>query len=377
MRLALIGTGRMGTPIAARLRAAGHRLVVHDAAPEARERLAGDGFEVAADPAAAIRGAEMVLLCLPDAAAVTTVVRHLPEVPLLVDLTSSLPSVTRGLGRRMVDAPVSGGVSGATAGTLTAMVGGEADLVAAAGPVLAAFASQVFHAGGLGAGHAAKALNNALSAVALSATSEAVAAARGAAHRPEGTIKRINTGLGRSQNSEVKFPRDILPASYASGFTAGLMVKDIGIALAIAAEREQAAPLVAAVREEWRLVVHALGAGADFTRVYEVVAGWASGPLGSARCDLDHFDRAVAAACWLGAREMVAVAEAEGLERDRFLEIVNAGSGRSEATRHFAEGLGFAPRQAARSLDAVRAVAAAARQAVPVLAVAAELWKQC
>src|SRR6266542_2488736 len=231
MRLALIGTGRMGTPIAARLRAAGHRLVLYDGAPEARERLARDGFEVAPDPAAAARGAEMMLLCLPDAAAVTSVVRHLPEVPLLVDLTSSLPSVTRGLGRRMVDAPVSGGVSGATAGSLTAMVGGEPDLVAAARPVLAAFASQVLHAGGLGAGHAAKALNNALSAVALSATSEAVAAARGAAHRPEGTIKRINAGLGRTQNSEVKFPRDILPARYASGFTAGLMLKDVGIAL--------------------------------------------------------------------------------------------------------------------------------------------------
>ncbi|MEP7106139.1 MAG: NAD-binding protein [Chloroflexota bacterium] len=377
MRLALIGTGRMGTPIAARLRGAGHRLVVHDASPAARERLAADGFDVAADPAAAVRGAEVVLLCLPDAGAVASVVGRLPEVPLLVDLTSSLPSATRGLGRRMVDAPLSGGVGGAAAGNLTAMVGGEAALVEEARPVLAAFASQVFHAGGLGAGHAAKALNNALSAVALSATSEAVAAGRSAAHRPEGTIRRINTGLGRTQNSEVKFPRDILPGAYASGFTAGLMLKDVGIALAIAAERECPAPLVAAVREEWRLVVHQLGANADFTRVYEVVAGWGPSTHGNARCDLDHFDRAVAAACLLGAREMVAVAEAEGLQRDRFLEIVNAGSGRSEATRHFADGLGFQPRQAARSLDAVRQVAAAGEQAVPVLALAAELWKQC
>jgi 3-hydroxyisobutyrate dehydrogenase len=377
MRLALIGSGRMGTPIAARLRAAGHRVVVHDALPATLERLAAEGFEVAADAVAAVRGAEVVLLCLPDAGAVVSVAGRLPEVPLLVDLTSSLPSVTRGLGRRMVDAPVSGGVSGAAAGTLTAMVGGEADLVAEARPVLAAFASQVFHAGGLGAGHAAKALNNALSAVALSATSEAVAAGRSAAHRPEGTIRRLNHGLGRTQNSEVKFPRDILPGTYASGFTAGLMVKDVGIALQVAAEREQPAPLVAAVREEWRLVVHELGPDADFTRVYAVVAGWGSAHHGTARCDLDHFDRAVAAACLLGAGEMVAVAEAEGLDRDRFLEIVNAGSGRSEATRHFADGLGFAPRQAARSLDAVRRVAAAGEQAVPVLAVAAELWKQC
>jgi len=75
MRLALIGTGRMGTPIAARLRAAGHRLVVHDAAPEARERMAAEGFEVAADAPAATRDAEAVLLCLPDAAAVSAIAR--------------------------------------------------------------------------------------------------------------------------------------------------------------------------------------------------------------------------------------------------------------------------------------------------------------
>jgi 3-hydroxyisobutyrate dehydrogenase len=375
MRLALIGTGRMGTPIAARLRAAGHRLVVYDAAPEARERLAAEGFEVAEDAPAAARGAEAVLLCLPDSAMVSAVARELPEVPLLVDLTSSLPSVTRGLGRRMVDAPVSGGVAGATAGTLTAMVGGQAADVEAARPVLAAFTAQVFHAGALGAGHAAKALNNALSAVALSATSEAVAVGRYAARRPEGTIKRINAGLGRTQNSEVKFPRDILPGTYASGFTAGLMLKDVGIALAVAAEREVPTPLVAVVREVWRLVVREAGAGADFTRVYEVVEDWGAGAFGGTRCDLDHFDRAVAAACLLGAREMVAVAEAEGLDRGRFLEIVNAGSGRSEATLHFDRGLGFTPRQAVRSLDAVREVAATRSHAVPVLALAAELWR--
>lgn len=375
MRLALIGTGRMGTPIAARLRAAGHRLIVYDTSPAARERLSAAGHEVAADAAAAARGAEVVLLCLPEAAAVTSVVRHLPEVPLLVDLTSSLPSVTRGLGRPVVDAPVSGGVSGATAGTLTAMVGGEPDLVAAARPVLAAFAGQVFHAGGVGAGHAAKALNNALSALALSATSEAVAVGRYAGHRPEGMVRRLNTGLGRTQNSEVKFPRDILPGKYASGFTAGLMAKDVGIAAEIAAERAVSTPMVALVHQLWRLTARRLGPEADFTRVYEVVADWGGGAFGSVRCDLDHFDRAVAAACLLGAREMVAVAEAEGIQRARFLQIVNAGSGRSEATRHFEHGLGFGPRQAVRSLGAVRKVAAAGDHAVPALALAAELWR--
>ncbi len=371
MRLALIGTGRMGTPIAARLRDAGHQLVVYDHAPHVRQRLAEAGFEVAPGVAAAATGAAAVLLCLPDATAVRAVARQLPEVELLIDLTSSLPGVTRALRRRMVDAPLSGGVAGAEAGTLIAMVGGEAADLEAARPILGAFAARIFHAGPLGSGHAAKALNNVLSAVALIATSEAVACGRFADHRPEGVVNRLNVGLGRTQNSEVKFPRDILTGAYASGFSAGLMLKDVGIATALAAERGVPAPLIGVAGQLWALVPPAF----DFTRVYELIAGW--GRFGRLRCDLDHFDLAVAAACLLAAREAVAVAEAEGLERARFLEIVNAGSGRSEATLHFESGLGFTPRQAVRALEAVRAVAASGRQPVLVLALAAELWRKC
>ena len=363
--MALVGLGRMGGPIGDRLLAAGHELRGWDAAPAARERHRFATSTLAE----AVEGAEVVLLCLPDAAAVRAVVRDLPEVPLLVDLTSSLPAVTRALGRRMIDAPMSGGVAGAEAGTLTIMAGGDAELLEEARPVLDAFAGRVFHAGALGAGHAVKALNNALSAVALSATSEAVATARFAAHSPEGTVKRLNAGLGRTQNSEVKFPRDVLPGTYASGFSAGLMVKDVSSALAVARDHELPAPLVSTVREGWLR----LAPEGDFTRIYEAVAVAEARPV--ARLDLDHFDRAVAAACMIGAIEMVAMAEAEGVERARFLEIVGEGSGRSEATRHFEGGLGFTRAQAVRSLDAVREVAAAGRQPVPVLALAAELLR--
>src|SRR5581483_45787 len=183
MRVASIGLGRMGRPIAARLTAAGHQVTGFDASPEAR---AGAGIEVAESAAKAAAGAEVVLLCLPDAGAVRRVARDLPEVPLLVDLSSSLPAVTRELRGRVVDAPMSGGVAGAEAGTLTIMAGGDPDLVDAARPVLEAFAERIFHAGRLGSGHAAKALNNALSALALVATSEAVVTARWAAHSAEG-----------------------------------------------------------------------------------------------------------------------------------------------------------------------------------------------
>lgn len=365
MRVSLVGLGRMGAPIAGRLAAAGHQLGLWDASASARARVP----DAAPSLEAAVRGADLVLLCLPDAAAVRAVVRELPEVPLIVDLSSSLPSVTRALGRRLLDAPMSGGVAGAEGGTLTLMVGGPDDLLEAARPVLAAFSGRVFHAGGLGAGHAVKALNNALSAVALSATSEAVAAGRIAAHTPEGTVKRLNAGLGRTQNSEVKFPRDILSGRFASGFTAGLMLKDVGTALALAREHGCPTPVVSAVREQWM----PMAPGDDFTRIYRSVARPHAAP--AARCDLDHFDRSVAAVCMLGAIEMVAVAEAEGIDRGRFLEIVGESSGRSEAVLNFEDGLGFGRETAVRSLDAVRDVALAGRQSVPVLAVAAELLR--
>ncbi len=355
----------MGRPIAGRLVTAGHEVAGYDTAavPDL------DGVRSAGSAGAAAAGAEVVLLCLPDARAVEAVVGGLPEVPLLIDLSSSLPSLTRALGRPLVDAPMSGGVAGAEAGTLTIMAGGDPDLLERARPILEVFSSRIYHAGPAGAGHAVKALNNALSALALAATSEAVATARLAAHAPEATVRRLNAGLGRSQNSEVKFPRDILSGRFASGFTAGLMVKDITTALAMARAGPAAAPVVAVTRERWL----AVAAADDFTRIYPALASPVPEPRPLGRLDLDHFDRAVAAACMVGAVEMVRVAEAQGLERARFLDIVNESSGRSEATRHYESGLGLTREQAVHSLDAVRDVAAAGGQPVPVLALAAEL----
>lgn len=374
MRVALIGTGRMGTPIACRLRDAGHSVRVFDAEVAARDRLRDAGFEVSESINDAQSDRQAVLLCLPDAGAVRAVARELESAPLVIDLTSSLPSLTRSLALRIIDAPMSGGVAGAETGTLTLMVGGPAELVAEATPLLQSFAARIFHTGDLGSGHCVKALNNALSAVALTVTSEAVAAGRWAAHSPAGTIRRLNAGLGRTQNSEVKFPRDILSGRYASGFTARLMLKDLSTALAVAEAHGCAIPLVATVRELWQALVAALGPDADFTRIYEHNERMGAEARPVARCDLDHFDRAVAAACVVAADEMVAVAEADGVVQERFLEVVNESSGRSEATRHFEARLGFTREHAVRSLEAIRKVAAAG-QPVPALGLTAELLK--
>ena len=333
MRVALAGVGRMGSAIAGRLRAAGHRVTLYDPALP--------GAESAPSLAAAASRSVITFLCLPDAAAVESSLDGLTEAapPIVVDLTSSLPSTTRRMaaalapvGVEFLDSPLSGGVAGARAGTLTAMVGGDQELLERVRPVLAAFATNVRWAGPAGSGHATKALNNALSAVGLMSTAELlVTAARHGA--PEAAVvAAFNAGPARSQNSEVKFPRDVLPRTYAAGFTAALMVKDLAVALRIAEERSVAAPFLTGLRAAWVEAAEAMGMASDFTRVHAVIEGRGDGQ-GAGPLDVDVLCRALASVHLVAATEALRVAVAEGLDRERVLGIVNTSTGRSEATR--------------------------------------------
>lgn len=335
MRIALAGVGRMGSVIAGRLRAAGHSLTLYDPALPP-----GEGE---ASLAAAARRSVITFLCLPDAAAVESSLSDLAEAapPIVVDLTSSLPATTRRMavalaprGVDFLDSPVSGGVAGARSGTLTAMVGGEPDLLERVQPVLSAFASNVRWAGPLGAGHATKALNNVLSAVSLTGTSELLVTAAAYGLDEEAAVRAFNAGQARSQNSEVKFPRDVLPRSYAAGFTAALMEKDIATALRIAEDRSVPVPLLAHALGVWREATGEMGPGADFTRIHAVIAGrGARRPASHEGFSIDLLCAALASLNLGAAREAIRVVEAENLDRARVLAIVNTSSGRSEATR--------------------------------------------
>jgi 3-hydroxyisobutyrate dehydrogenase-like beta-hydroxyacid dehydrogenase len=339
MKIALAGVGRMGAAIAERLRAAGYELSLFDVAPQPGVPSA-PSLEVAAG------GADLVFLCLPDAAAVESSVPALLQArpPVCVDLTSSVPSVTRRVGEVLeaggvafMDCPLSGGVQGARDGRLTAMAGGDPDLLDRVRPVLAAFASNVVWAGGLGAGDAVKAVNNALSAVSLTATSEMLVLAVACGVREADAVDRFNAGGARSQNSEVKFPRDVLSRSYAAGFTAGLMEKDFATAIEIAQELSVPIPFTAAALAVWREVAAEIGPGGDFTRVHAVVATRSSGgprrAASLAGFSIDVLEWSLASVNLIAAREMLRVLDTEGLDRARALAIINASSGRSEATR--------------------------------------------
>jgi 3-hydroxyisobutyrate dehydrogenase len=326
VKVALIGVGRMGGAIAERLRGAGHQLRSYDVRPGA-----GDSSSVVE----AAGGAAVILFSLPDGAAVEAAAGELREPALLVDLTSSHPQITRRVAARlarrgieMLDAPLSGGVAGAREGRLTAMVGGPPALLERARPVLSAFASNIVWAGELGAGDTVKALNNALSAVALTVSSDMLVRAVAAGEEAPAIVERFNGGRARSQNSEVKFVRDVLPGSYSAGFSAGLMEKDIQTALDVAAGHALKAPTVSAVHAAWRRFVAAAGAEADFTRIHAWLQGLQRPRLESAKGEAVVWN-----VCLAAGREMLAVAAAEGLERKRTLDIVNASTGRTEATR--------------------------------------------
>jgi 3-hydroxyisobutyrate dehydrogenase len=271
-----VGLGRMGTPMVQRLAAAGIAVRGYDTAP--RPELAGV-VTLVQEAALVADGVPVVVLMLPDSAAVEAVARGaglldaLAPGTVLVDMGSSEPLRTRALaeevaarGAVLVDAPVSGGVSGATAGTMTIMVGGPEDVVAPLGPFFAVL-GRMRHVGPVGAGHALKALNNLMSAAHLLASSEALLAGQRFGLDPAVMLDAVNGSSGRSGSTENKWPNFVLPGTFDSGFALGLMLKDIRIALGLAEATGAPSALAARTVELWTEAAAALGPAADHTEI--------------------------------------------------------------------------------------------------------------
>ena len=280
-----VGLGRMGAPMATRLAGAGYQVqgydVSEDVARSWAERVGGSS---AADLGAAAAGAAAVILMLPDSAVVRRVLAGLLPVTapgaVIVDMSSSEPLVTRELaaeagrhGVTLVDAPVSGGVAGAVSGRLTIMAGGTPGDVQRVRGLLDVLGARVVHVGGVGAGHAVKALNNLLSATHLLATSEAMAAAAEFGLDVPTVLGVINTSSGRSGSTETKWPNFIVPRTFDSGFSLRLMLKDMRIALGLAEAAGTPARLSAAATALWADASQALPADADHTEI----ARWSQG----------------------------------------------------------------------------------------------------
>ncbi len=277
MRLGFVGLGHMGVPMTARLVAAGHEVRGYDTSANARERVGETAVGSLADAAA---GAEAVVLMLAASDVVREVVLDeglldaIEPGVLVVDMGSSDPTQTRELaaaaasrGIGYVDAPVSGAVVGAEAGTLTIMFGGTAEELARCEPFFASLGKKIVHAGPVGAGHALKALNNLLSATSFLITLEAIAAGTRFGLDPKVMIDAINDSTGRSWSTEHKVPQFVEPRSFTSGFAMRLMVKDIRTARELARATGTPFALGETSVAVWERAAEALPEDADHTEI--------------------------------------------------------------------------------------------------------------
>jgi 3-hydroxyisobutyrate dehydrogenase len=279
MKIGFVGLGNMGAPMARNLARAGFALVVRDLDPERQQEIAVELAATPADGPAAFADADAVVTMLPTSREVRDVLLGwgladaLPEGAVVVDMSSSSPTVTRELGPvlaergvALVDAPVSGGVPRAESATLTIMIGGDdADAIERARPVLEALGERLFRTGPLGSGHATKALNNYVAAACYTAAAEAVIVGARFGLDPADLVEVINASTGRSFQTETNFPGNVLERRFASGFALGLLAKDVGIAAELAEQIGVRAPLCELTSRLWHDAELDEGAAADHT----------------------------------------------------------------------------------------------------------------
>ena len=287
--LGFVGVGRMGGPMANRLLDAGYRLCVYDVSDEATGPLVARGAELAASPAEVASMADTVFMSLPTPDVVREVALggnggliNGSKVRTVIDLSTTGPGVATEVAGKLaerkiawVDSPVSGGVTGAKAGTLAVMVSCPKPAYQRLEPVLKVF-GKLFHAGEKpGLAQTAKLANNLLAATAMVATSEAMAMGVKAGVDAKVLIDIINASSGRNSASQDKFPRAILPRTFDFGFATGLSYKDVR--LCVEEAEAMGVPMVVggAVREMLAVTRARFGASSDFTYIAKVLEEWA------------------------------------------------------------------------------------------------------
>lgn len=288
--IGFIGLGMMGAPMVRRLSGTETAPVLFDTDVKRAQDLAAETGGRAAGTLAELGAAcDVVVTMLPNSKIVRAVVLDgednlaagLRAGSIVVDMSSSDPLATRELGANLrvrsihvLDAPVSGGVRKAVAGTLSIMLGGDdAAALDRAEPLLAPM-GKVIRTGPLGSGHAAKALNNYVSAAGLVAACEAVHVGRAFGLDPATLVDVLNASTGRNNSTENKLKQFVLNDAFRdAGFSLELMAKDVGIADALARGLDLDMAGMAAARVLWGRADAALGKGADHTEIYKVVSG--------------------------------------------------------------------------------------------------------
>ncbi len=291
-RIAFIGLGNMGGPMAANLIKAGHRLRAYDLVPAALDAVVAAGATAAASAPETLDGAEVVISMLPASRHVEALylgedglLAQIPAGALVIDCSTIAPASARKVaeaaaarGLAMLDAPVSGGTAGAAAGSLTFIVGGEADTLERARALLQAMGRNIFHVGASGAGQVAKLCNNMALGVIMAATGEAIALGVAQGLDPQVLSQMMAVSTGRSWATEVCNPwpgvLENAPASrgYSGGFGNDLMLKDLGLVAEAAVQAGAAIPLGELARNLYAINSRAGNGALDFSSVVKVLA---------------------------------------------------------------------------------------------------------
>ncbi len=279
----LIGLGKMGAPMAANMTRAGYPLSVFDMNEETKRGVAAaTGATASPDAISLARDCDVVITMVPDGKAVRALLIEggLADAAgpgtIFMDMSSSDPNGTRELGKEMaarglkfIDAPVSGGVKGAENATLSIMIGGDAAVIDECEELLSTMGGQLFRTGGLGCGHAMKALNNYVSAAGLVASIEALRMGEAFGLDPNHMADILNVSTGRNNTTEKKLKQHVIPQTYASGFSLGLMTKDIATAVAVGKATGQEIPFAEACLAYWADAMDKVGPDVDHTAVVD------------------------------------------------------------------------------------------------------------
>jgi 3-hydroxyisobutyrate dehydrogenase len=291
VNVSFLGLGAIGAPMARHLTKPPFALTVWNRTVErARTFAAETGARVAESPADAARGADVVITCLPTSREVESLldgdvglIAGLSVGGLMIDCTSGDPATSRRIAERLahrgiafMDAPVSGGVSGAQQGTLTVMCGADGTTLERARPVLESFGKKIVLCGAVGAGDAVKAVNQALLGIHIWALSEGLVTLSKAGVSPSLALEVINASSGRSNVSQNLFTERVITRAFPRTFKLALLEKDVTIAAEFARENRVPSPLTQSAADLLRVARQALGEEADHVETVKLLEQWAA-----------------------------------------------------------------------------------------------------
>ncbi len=284
MKIGIIGCGNMGGGMVGQLVAAGMDVSCYDPDADIQARMRTLGASVAETAKALASGQGIIILSLPKAQVVEAVMAEIaPYIEadsIVLDTSTSTPTTSQAMaklgqtnGFDFIDGPVSGGPAAANAGTMTMLLAGNHAAIDRLAPVTQILTAKTVVVGASGAGHAAKIANNMLCAANLVLVAEAVRMCEAAGVKPEGLLEGVNAGSGRSGVSVVNFPKWVLNGAFDSGFTMGLMRKDVGLALELAEQTGVDLNGFAGIADLWLSKSGDIPDTADFNEITKYGAG--------------------------------------------------------------------------------------------------------